>query len=237
MNASSDPIRETVTLDRGLPLTVVRHGDGRSRASGVLFVPAAFGVAADLEEQMGELAREARVVAAVDPFFRDGRGTIPYGDMPQVMERIRALDMPTVERDVMAAIAWMRTQAVSSLVVVGVCLGAPFALRAAATGAVEAVVTWHGSRLQDHLEGASAIRCPVHFHFGSADPVVPPATVSAVRAAFAGRDDVRVFVHEGATHGFSHRTARAFDAVAEAAAMASVRAFASSTTGHDAKPS
>jgi dienelactone hydrolase len=34
---------------------------------------------------------------------------------------------------------------------------------------------------------------------------------------------VKIFVHPGATHGFSHRTAVAYDASAEQAGMASVR--------------
>jgi hypothetical protein len=45
-----------------------------------------------------------------------------------------------------------------------------------------------------------------------------------VRRAFSERRDVEIFVHEGATHGFSHRAApRAYDERAERAGMESLR--------------
>ena len=47
---------------------------------------------------------------------------------------------------------------------------------------------------------------------------------TAVRRAFAGRDDIRIIVHDGATHGFSHRAAqKAYDEEAERAGMNSLR--------------
>jgi dienelactone hydrolase len=64
----------------------------------------------------------------------------------------------------------------------------------------------------------------MRLHFGGADPFVPPEAVDAVRAAFAGRRDVRIIVHDGATHGFSHREApQAYDEHAERAGMDSLR--------------
>jgi dienelactone hydrolase len=211
---------ERSTLESGLPITFFR-GPG---TAAVIFAPPAFGVAPDLEAQMAELARGAKLVAAFDPFFRDGRGLVPYDDMPSVMERVRALDLEAVERDLHAAFSWSRGEGASSIVIVGICLGGPFALRAAAAGLVDAAVIWHGSRLHDHLGGSASTRCPIHFHFGSEDPLTPPSTVDAVRKAFPG-PGVEIAVHAGATHGFTHRTARAYDRVAEAAAMDSVRAL------------
>jgi hypothetical protein len=63
----------------------------------------------------------------------------------------------------------------------------------------------------------------LHLTLGAADSVVPPDAVAAVRHAFAGHDDVRIIVHEGATHGFSHRAApKAYNPAAERAGMASL---------------
>lgn len=97
-------------------------------------------------------------------------------------------------------------------------------MHAAADGVVDGVVTWHGTRMESYVKRAAEMRCPMRLHFGSADPFVSLEAVEAVRAAFAGHRDVRIIVHDGATHGFSHRAApQAYDDHAERAGMDSLR--------------
>lgn len=114
------------------------------------------------------------------------------------------------------------------MVALGICFGGPYALRAAADSLVAGVVTWHGSWMEKSLGRVSDMRCPMRFHFGSADPIVPIEAVEAIRKAFEGRSDVKIYVHEGATHGFSHPESPAYDAEAERAGMASVRELVTS---------
>ncbi len=228
MNASRDS--RTATLDHHLlpveqgelPLTIAR-ADGAGAA--VVIMPSAFGIGSDLEAQMEELASDAGIVIAMDPFFRDDSGPAPYDDMARVMTRLQGLDPQRCSRDLRAAIDWVRgQQGGQPVVVLGVCFGGPYALLAAADGAVDGVVTWHGTRMEHHVERAAEMRCRMRLHFGSADPFVPAEAVETVRTAFAARRDVRIIVHEGATHGFSHRAApRAYDAHAERAGMDSLR--------------
>jgi len=205
-----------------LPLTIARSS---GTGAVVVIVPSAFGVSSDLEAQMAELAEDASVVISLDPFFRDDPGPAAYDDMSRVMKRIQGLDRQRCYRDLRSAIDWVRGQASGKpVVILGICFGGPYALLAAADGAVDGVATWHGTRMENYLERAAEMRGPMRLHFGSADPVVPPAAVEAIRTAFAGRPDVHITVHEGATHGFSHRTAlRAYDERAEQAGMASLR--------------
>ncbi len=205
-----------------LPLTVARsNGDGAA----IVIAPSAFGVATDLEEQMDELAGEASLVVAIDPFFRGDAGPASYDDMARVLARLQSLDRERFYRDLRAAIDWARAEARGQRVVVlGICFGGPFALLAAADGAADGVVTWHGTRMENFLERAAEMCCPMRLHFGSADPFVSKEAVASVGEAFAGRTDVRVVVHDGATHGFSHRAAPlAYDARAERAAMDALR--------------
>jgi len=204
--------------DADLALTVARSGG--SGAALAIF-PSAFGIGADLEEQMSELSERASVVAAFDPFARSAPGFVPYEDLQRVITRIQALDRERAARDFRAVIEWARKQAPSGAVVaLGICFGGPYALLAAADGAVAGVVAWHGTALGQHLARAAEMRCPMRLHFGGADPFVAKEEVEAVRAAFEARPDVRIAVHEGATHGFTHRAApQAFDARAERAAM------------------
>lgn len=207
------------SAEDAIPLTLARAG-GTGRA--VVIVPSAFGVSDDLLEQMVELAEDARLVVTYDPFFRTDPRVSPYEDMPGVMQRLSRLDRLAAYRDALTVIAWTRAQAdVSGVIGVGVCFGGPFVLSAASEGLLDGFVTWHGSRMENFLSGAAAITCPVHLHYGSVDPVTPAASISALCEALP---HARVFVHEGATHGFSHRAApQAYHASAERAGMDSVR--------------
>ncbi|HET6582453.1 MAG TPA: dienelactone hydrolase family protein [Nannocystaceae bacterium] len=213
---------ESVALDDGeLPLTLA-HGGGTGAA--IVIMPSAFGVAADLVEQMDELADTASLVVAFDPFFRGEPGVVPYDETQRVLARLQGFDRARAHADVRVAIEWTRERVRMPIVMLGICFGGPYALVAAADGDVDGVVTWHGTRMHEHLARAEQMRCPMRLHFGALDPIVPPPAVQAVRDAFAQRDDVRIVVHDGATHGFSHRAApRAYDARAERAGMAALR--------------
>jgi carboxymethylenebutenolidase len=221
-HATASVTRRVVPVAGGeLPLTVAR---GAGTGAALVIVPSAFGVGPDLEAQMRELSAHARLVVALDPFFRGDGGLASYDDIPRVMARLAALDRERCTHDLAAALAWARSECRSARVVaLGICFGGPFALLAAADGLVHGVVSWHGTGMERFLARAPEMRCPMRHHFGGADPFVPPAAVGQVRSAFAGRSDVRLFVHEGATHGFSHRGApQAYDAEAERAGTASV---------------
>ncbi len=205
-----------------LPLTVARSG---AAGPALVVYPSAFGMGDDLAAQLAELSAQASVAVAFDPFSRGDAGVADYADMARVMARMQALDRARSERDFGALIAWARAQSpVARVVALGICMGGPFALRAAADGLADGVVTWHGTALGEQLGRAGAMRAPLRLHFGGADPVVPAREVDAIRAAFAGREDVRIRVHAGATHGFTHRgAAAAYDAASERAALEDTR--------------
>jgi carboxymethylenebutenolidase len=92
-------------------------------------------------------------------------------------------------------------------------LGGPFVLRFAAQGRLAGVVTWHGSRMQDHLERADDIECPLRLHFGSIDPITPPDAIDEIRDRLAKHPDLSIVIHPNADHGFSH-DGTSFDATA-----------------------
>lgn len=210
---------ERLTVE-GVTVTAAR---GRAGRPAVVFMPSAFGVATDVEQQLQELAAEANVAAAFDPFTRDDPGPAVYGDMKRVMARLGRLDRAQTWSDLCAVIRWARAEGPSKVIVVGVCFGGPFAFQTAVEGIADGVVTWHATRLENHLSSAHEIRCPLRLHFGAADPLTPEPVVEAVRAAVSGLEDARIFVHPGAVHGFTHRAANdVYSPVAEKAAMASV---------------
>lgn len=216
------------TSEGPLPLTVV-EGEGAGPA--VVVVPSIFGVTSDLVAQTRDIAESAPYAVALDPFFRTEPGPLPYDEPDRAKARMRATDQEAVYRDVLAIIDHARGQSNGNVIALGICFGGPFCFRAAAAGAVDGVVVWHGTGLENHLDLAASISCPIRLHFGDSDPVVPPEAVADVRDAFAAHHDVDIVVHPGATHGFSHRAATAYDPAAERAALNATRDLAHTLWG------
>lgn len=224
MNELSPPHTSCVRVEDGaVPVTLFRRPGTPGPA--LVVAPSAFGVTDDLVDQMRTLAAGAGLVVAMDMFFRDHPGPIDYADMGPVMSRLQALDKQRALADFEAVVAWARAQPECNgrVLGLGICFGGPFVFLAATEGLLEAVATWHGTRLESFLAGADAMRCPMALHFGERDRVVPLAAVEEVRAAFAGREDVAIHLHEGADHGFTHPRAPTWNAAAAEAAMGSVQ--------------
>ncbi len=212
-----------------LPASALAVVRGSGSAAALVILPSAFGVAPDLVAHMHELASDASLVVALDPFARHDPGVVAYDDMARVMARVHGHDPVQLQLDLREAIAWTAAAAERPVVVLGVCFGGPHALEVAAAGLVAGAAVWHGTGLDQQLGSAPAIRCPLALHFGADDPFVPPALVARVRETFAGRPNVAIHVHEGATHGFSHRGAPAWHEAAERAATASLRELVHAT--------
>jgi carboxymethylenebutenolidase len=212
--------RTAVPVDGGaVPAAVLGPEDARG-VPALVAVPSIFGAAPDLLERLSELSERALVVAP-DPFWRQGGGVIPYGDREAAFARLRGFDAKLCTAELTAVAEWARGRSNGRVLGLGICFGGPFVLRLAVAHALDGVVTWHGSRMEQHLDGASAIRCPLRLHFGEADPISPPAAIDAMREAFAAHPDVRIVVHPGASHGFSH-DGPAYDAKACRAGMEAV---------------
>ena len=68
------------------------------------------------------------------------------------------------------------------------------------------------------LDQAASISCPVLFNFGGTDPFIPPDAVERIRSAFAGRPDIQIQEYAGG-HAFDNHFAAGMhspDAAAQA---------------------
>jgi carboxymethylenebutenolidase len=91
---------------------------------------------------------------------------------------------------------------------VGFCLGGTLAYLFAATARVDgrgpdAVVSYYGSAVNQMLDLAPRVECPVLFHYGANDPYIPTEKIDEVERAFAGRPDVVLHRYD-AGHAFSN---------------------------------
>lgn len=199
MQTRTDVVK-TATGD--VPVHVLGPGDA-SGVAGLVVIPSIFGPAPDLLASLSTLADEALVVVP-DPFWHEGGGAVPYADHDGAIGRLKGFERDRCFAEMVATVEWTRARCNGQVVGLGICFGGPVVLHAAGLGALDGVVTWHGSRMEGYLDRASEITCPLRLHFGEADPVTPPEAIAKIRAAFADHPDASFVVHPGLVHGFSH---------------------------------
>ena len=155
-----------------------------------------------------QYALDGFVVLAPDVFWQQQR-RLDIGYTPDDVQRGRALamaaDRAALQRDLADAVTHLRARPEvqgRGIGAIGYCLGGRLAYVAAATAGVDAAVAYYGGGIQDMLDLAPKITCPMQFHYGELDANIPPAAVEQVRTAMQGKP-AEVFVYEQAEHGFN----------------------------------
>jgi carboxymethylenebutenolidase len=221
---------ETRTLPRGDALVPVFHArpDGMPVA-GVVLHPDIMGIRPLFETMAERLASHGFAVAVVEPFARWSEAERAAGDIAARMSWAAGLDDDEQLDDLSAAADLLVVaDGVTSVGVLGFCMGGLYALEAAATDRFDRAVAFYGMiRLPDAwktqgrrspLDTAAAV-CPTLAIFGSIDAMTPPDDIAALRAAWNGRDDCEIVVVEGADHGFVHDPDRPAHRADDAAAL------------------
>lgn len=193
------------------------------RGPGLLLLQEIFGVNAHIRAVAEQYALHGFVVLAPDVFWQQQR-RLELGYSVADIQRGRALaaaaDRGALQRDLAAATAQLRTRPEvqgRGIGAVGYCMGGRLAYVAAATAGVDAAVAYYGGGIQDMLDLAPRIACPMQFHYGALDANIPPGAVDQVRAAMAGKP-ADVFVYDAADHGFNCWARGAYQAAAAALA-------------------
>ena len=110
--------------------------------------------------------------------------------------------------------------------VLGFCFGGRYAQYAVARLGADAAGAFHGTMIDAELNPMPPKSCPVSFHFGADDPVVPMEAVEKIRAAYAEHDHADIVAHDGTGHNFSMPTKDGYHAgVAATSRQAVLDAF------------
>jgi carboxymethylenebutenolidase len=175
---------------------------------GLLLYQEIFGVNQHIRAVAEQYALDGFVVLAPDVFWQQQR-RIELGYQSDDIQRGRALagalDRSALQRDLADAARTLRGRSETStrrIGAVGYCLGGRLAYLAAASAGIDAAVAYYGGGIQDMLELAPQIGCPMLFHYGARDANIPLDAVERVRAAMAGMS-AEVFVYDPADHGFN----------------------------------
>ena len=177
--------------------------DGNEPAPGILLITAIFGIDDEMKELSDAWARDGFVVSTPDIFWRVMPG--PTADMEKAFARYGAFDQDQGMLDIEDLIKDLkaRPQCNGKVAMLGFCFGGLYAHLGAARLGIDAAGSYHGTRIGEFVDDAAKVTCPVSFHFGDEDPVVPMDEVAAIQQAYAGHDKAEIVVHPGATHNFA----------------------------------
>ncbi len=204
---------------------------GESTNRGVVLCPEVRGLDANMEDYAARVVAEGYRVAIVDPWAR--HGGVPPLDAPEAIHAaVARIDDGLAVGDV----AFARTCLgdVAGAAVLGFCLGGLHArLAAACVHGFDAAVEYYGRIVYptltpekpvqplDLLPGRrSALLC----HFGTDDPVAPPAHVDELERRLASQPiPARVHRYPACGHGFANPASPGWNA--EAAALSWARSL------------
>ncbi len=177
------------------------EGDGKVPA--ILFITAIWGIDEGAREITEAWADDGFIVSVPDIFWRQHPG--PTGDMEIAQARYHAYDVDQGLLDMQDLLAHLRAhpRCNGKIAVFGVCFGGRYAHLAAARWGIDAAAAYHGTYIEKHLDETHKITCPVSFHFGVEDPVIPMDQVKLIQESYASHDNAEIIAHPNAGHNFS----------------------------------
>lgn len=194
--------------------------------SGVVVVQEIFGVNAHIRAVTEGYAAQGHLAIAPALFDRQKRDVqLGYTEEDRNMgfahKNAAGLDKPLL--DIAACVAWLRTQGVRKVGVVGYCWGGLLTwLSACRVDGVDAAVPYYGGGMPDYAKEHA--KCPVLAHFADQDMWIAPEGIEAFKAAQADADPpVAVHLYH-AHHGFNRDGSAVYEP--NAAALARERSLA-----------
>ncbi|RYZ09951.1 MAG: dienelactone hydrolase family protein [Comamonadaceae bacterium] len=194
---------------------------------GLVLCQEIFGVTEGIRELADLYAEEGYVVLAPDLFWRLQPGLeLGEADVQLAMGYAQRFDAALGVQDIAACAAALRDHPACKgrIGVLGHCLGGRMAVLAAASGAVDCAISYYGVGIDAALAQVGTPKVPMVLHFAGQDRLVQPAAVEKIRAHFADRHDVEVYVYPGVDHAFASPGRHSFDP--QAAGMAHTRSLA-----------
>lgn len=197
----------------------VAGGDGRfgaylalppaGRGPGLLLLQEIFGVNPHIRGVAEQYALAGFTVIAPDLFWRQGeRIELGYegADWERAVALMNTIQPAQVVADINATLGVLRARPEFSgkAGAIGYCMGGKLAYNAAALCGVDAAVAYYGGGIQNQLDLAPKLACPVQFHYGEKDTHIPLSAVEAVQSAVkAAGKQAEFHVYPGAQHGFN----------------------------------
>lgn len=178
------------------------------RGPGLLIIQEIFGVNEHIRAVADQYAADGFVVIAPDVFWRESRrvelayDTAGFERGLGLMNRLNiARSASDLQRSVEAV---KHLDSCSGLVgSVGFCMGGLLSYVAAARAGVDTAVCYYGGGIDQHLDLAEDITCPILLHFAEKDAYISATSVNLISQALDKHPSTRIITHPGVDHGFN----------------------------------
>ncbi len=177
---------------------------------GLLLAQEIFGVNQTMRAVADYFAEEGYVCLVPDLFWRIEPG-IQLGYSPAEFEQAfghyQTFDVDRGIDDLGAALNTLRQRPECSgqAGVMGFCLGGKLAYLVATRHDPAVAVCFYGVGIDQALDEAAKIDCPIVFHFAGADQFVPPDAVAKVRETIGAQAGIEIYEYPDVDHAFYNR--------------------------------
>lgn len=174
---------------------------------GVLLLHEIFGLSDYIRSRAADLAAAGYVVFAPELYWQLPDAQVGDDDLDRGLELTRQLPWEDALTDARTAMDALRAapETTGQIGLVGFCYGGGLAFNLAAQAVPDVLVSYYGSALPTLLPLAREVTCPSLHHFGTADTLIPVATVEKIRdAVTTGHRRVQFFTYDGAGHAFDN---------------------------------
>ena len=187
--------------------------------AGLIVLQEIFGVNAHIRRVTEGFAARGFLALAPALFDRARPGVeLGYDAVDEGRAIMVSLKLDAIARDLAAAVAAVAPA--GKVGAVGYCWGGAIADLAACRVPVSAAVSYYGRANVGWLDEKP--RCPVLYHFGARDPLIPPDIVAQISAARPGH---AVHVYADAGHGFNCEERHEYHAPSATLALERTLAF------------
>jgi carboxymethylenebutenolidase len=201
--------RTVKTHDGGsMPAVVALPASGSG--PGLVLLQEIFGITDYIKSRARDLADLGYVVVVPELYWRLGPNVATdertEAGLQEAFGYFGKLDVPRAVDDAIATVEHVRAmpETRGKAGVLGFCLGGRLAYEVGVQTTPDVIVSYYGAGIPDRLDDADKLVSPVIFHFGGADPYLPPDQAERIRAAFAERPSTEIHMHEGAGHAFDN---------------------------------
>ena len=198
----------TVTAADGGTFTAYFALPATTPAPGIVLLPEVFNTNDHIRAVVDGYAEDGFVVIAPDVYWREEAGNyLPYTDEGRAKaQSLRGqMDTDQFTTDLGDTIATLTAHeaCTGKVGVMGFCLGGKFTYLSSVRHKISAAVSYYGVQIDEHLDEAENLNCPIVMHFAEHDPHVPADTVAAVKTRMGDWNNVDVHIYPGTEHGFN----------------------------------
>jgi carboxymethylenebutenolidase len=200
-------------------------------APAVVVLHEVFGVNADIRKTCDELARQGFLAIAPDLFWRQEPGVdlsvTSEADWQHGLRLNQAYDRDAGVEDIQdtIAVAAELPNCTGKVAVLGYCLGGLMTFLTAVRQKVAAAVAYHGGDTENYLDEVGGLNAPLLMHLGDEDEFISKPAQAKIKAALAGKPDVRIYSYPGQRHAFSRHNGAHYNAAAAALANGRTHEF------------